>query len=213
MPNLYKKELLTRRAIFAAVPGLEVAEALFAANAGQMFCVKNSKLQYVVVNDAFVERSRVAGRAAVLGKTAREIFPPWLAAGYEQQDDVVLNAGRALADKLEMITNADGSVGWYLTQKQPVRDVAGRVVALASVSTDLHAPVADDPRLGKLAGAIERLQARLCRATPHCRTRQRCGHVAQPVRTADARAAALIAKAIADPRPCRSRRPAVARNR
>jgi AraC-like DNA-binding protein len=158
MPILYKNQILSRSALFAAVPGLEVAEALFAGAATQMFCIKNNRLQYVSVNDAFVARSRVSGRAAVLGRTAREIFPPRLAAGYELQDDAVLTQGRTLSDKLEMITNSDGTAGWYLTQKQPVRDSAVRVIAIASVSTDLHAPVADDPRLGALAGAIEQIR-------------------------------------------------------
>ena len=164
MPSLYKSTETLRAILFDAVPGLNVVEALFESSVTQMFCIKNSRLQYVSVNDAFVARSRVPGRASVLGRTAREIFPPRLAAGYELQDDVVLKQGRPVVDKLEMITNADGTVGWYLTQKHPVRDGNGEVIAVASVSTDLHSPVADDPRLGALAGAIETLHREF--ATP-----------------------------------------------
>ena len=158
MPTLYKNTLTSRTAIFAAAPGLSVMEALFDSLYDQMFCVKNAKLQYVCVNAAFVTRAGLPHRSAAIGRTAADVFPPLLAAGYEQQDELIFTTGRAYRDKLEMITNPDGSTGWYLTQKQPIRDAAGRVIALAAVSSDLHMPAADDPRLTALAGAVERIQ-------------------------------------------------------
>jgi AraC-like DNA-binding protein len=95
--------------------------------------------------------------AAVLGKTASQLFPPLLAAGYEQQDSLIFATGRSFTDKLELITNADGTTGWYLTQKHPVRDAEGRIVAIASVSSDLDRPKSDDPRLTAVADAIEQI--------------------------------------------------------
>lgn len=148
----------TRAALFAAVPGLRVAEALFATSRDQMFCIKNCRREYVAVNQAFVLRSRVRAASAVLGKTAAELFPPLLAAGYDQQDGVVLLAGRAFTDKLELITNPDGSTGWYLTQKQPVLDPAGRAIAIVSVSADLGRPTGGDPRLAAVAEAVDLIQ-------------------------------------------------------
>jgi AraC-like DNA-binding protein len=100
----------------------------------------------------------VPNKAALLGKTAREIFPPLLAAGYEQQDDEVFATGREVRDKLEMVTNPDGSTGWYLASKVPVQDERGNVIALAGASCDLRSPTARDPRLAVLGGAIERIQ-------------------------------------------------------
>jgi len=57
-----------------------------------------------------------------------------------------------------MITNPDGNIGWYLSDKVPVRNQAGRVIAIAGVSRDLQSPADHDPRYAKLAWAIEHMQ-------------------------------------------------------
>ena len=152
MPNLYK----SNGDIFAASPGLAVTESLFEGVHDTVFCIKNRQRQYVSVNSAFVLRARVPNKQAILGRTAREIFP-LLAAGYEQQDDIVFATGQEVRDKLEMVTNPDGTTGWYLAQKVPVRNDRGEIIALAGASCDLRAPTSRDPRLAALGGAIDRI--------------------------------------------------------
>lgn len=125
----------------------------------ELFCLKDWEGRYVAVNAAFQRHCRVETRSQVLGRTAREIFPALLAAGYEQQDQLIFLRGQEVRDRLEMITNPDGSAGWFLTDKVPVRDVAGAVVGLAALSRNLHAPGADDPRLGRLARAVDMMRA------------------------------------------------------
>lgn len=123
-----------------------------------VFCIKNREGQYLAVNQAFLRRVRLNDRTQLLGRTAREVFPALLAAGYEQQDALVFSRGEEIRDRLEMITNADGSAGWYLADKVPVRDASGDVIALAGISRDLHSPTESDPRLGRLASAVERMR-------------------------------------------------------
>jgi AraC-like DNA-binding protein len=147
-----------RAEIFSAAPGLAVSEQLFDAVDDAVFCIKNRALQYVAVNTAFVARARMRSKESLLGRTAREIFPPALAAGYEQQDAKVFATGTGIHDKLEMVTTLDGSAGWYLAQKVPVRDSRGRIVALAGVSRDLRAPVTGNPQFAAVAVAIRRMQ-------------------------------------------------------
>ena len=158
MPNLYKDALMSPREIFAAAPGLAATQRLFEGVHDAIFCVKNRHRQYVAVNSAFVVRAQVQNRTALLGRTAREIFPPLLAAGYEQQDDLIFNTGQDVCDKLEMVTNPDGSTGWYLSQKVPVLDVRGTIIALAGTSCDLKSPTSRDPRLAALGGAIDQIR-------------------------------------------------------
>jgi len=169
MPNLHKQPLFAllgcvtdpkrlREEIFAAAPGLAVSEKLFDAVDNVVFCIKSRDRRYVSVNEAFVSRANVPNKAAVLGRTAREIFPANLAAGYELQDDIVFSTGQEVHDKLEMITNHDGTTGWYLAQKVPVHDARQNVIALAGISYDLGAVAAAGSHLGGLAGAIETIQ-------------------------------------------------------
>lgn len=149
-----------RRDLHRLVPGLAAADALFDSLADVIYCVKNRQRQYVSVNQAFVARVRLPSKAALLGRTAREIFPVPLAAGYEQQDDTVFRTGREIRDRMERITDAGGEPGWFLAHKVPVRDGQGHVVALAGISRDLRAPTRTSPGYAAVAGAIEVLQNR-----------------------------------------------------
>ena len=145
-------------------PGSEPVGAaaleLFAALTGVMFCVKDRAGRYVEVNDAFVRRARARSRAAVIGRTARELFVPVLAERYEQQDARVLATGRVLRHELELIRGRGGAPGWYLSTKVPLVD-DGRVVGVAGVSEDLREADADDAALQALAAVVEVVHARL----------------------------------------------------
>ena len=54
-----------------------------------------------------------------------------------------------------MITNSDGGVGWYLSDKIPIRNREGDVIGIAGVSRDLRSSADNDPRYAKLARVIE----------------------------------------------------------
>jgi AraC-like DNA-binding protein len=157
MPILYKGRADLSSDIFNQAPGLAVSESLFEGVHDTVFCIKNRQRQYVSVNSAFVSRVRASDKFALLGRTAREVFPPLLAAGYEQQDDQVFSTGEEVRDKVEMVTNPDGTTGWYLAQKVPVKNSRGQIIALAGASCDLRSPTARDPRLAALGGAIDRI--------------------------------------------------------
>ena len=144
--------------VYLAAPGLAATVALFDSLDEVVFCVKNRKRQYVAVNMGFAKRVGRSSPREIVGRTARELFPPLLAAGYEQQDDQVFATGREIRDRLEMVTNPDGSTGWYLAQKTPVRNIRTEVIALAGISRDLQSPMGSDPRLVPIAGVIDEIQ-------------------------------------------------------
>lgn len=153
-----KSPEVLRASVFAAAPSLVVAEKLFESVEDAVFCVKNRNREYVAVNRAMVRRVGASGKSSLIGRTARDIFPPILAAAYEQQDDLILHTGTEIHDRLEMVTNTDGSPGWYLSQKIPVHDHQGRVIALAGISRDLRSPADSDPRLAVIGTIIEKIQ-------------------------------------------------------
>ena len=148
-----------RDSILASAPGLEAAEALFDTIGDVLFCVKDRARRYVAANDAFIRRAGLRHRAELLGRTAREVFPAILAAGYEQQDDEVFSKGATVRDRLEMITQADGSVGWFVSQKVAVKSATGEVIALAGISRDLDTPASRGSELGALAGVLDTLHS------------------------------------------------------
>jgi PAS domain S-box-containing protein len=147
-----------RRELFAKAPGLAVMERLLDHAEDLVFCIKNRSGQYLSVNETFLRRTRLASRSQLLGRTAREVFPALLAAGYEQQDAVVFKTGSEVHDRLETITHRDGTMGWYRADKVPVRDADGGIIALAGISRDLHVPATSDPKLGRLAAVVEKIR-------------------------------------------------------
>lgn len=155
-PRLSRPIQSLREVVLAAAPGLEAAETLFDALGDVLFCVKDRQRRYVAANDAFIRAAGLRSRAALLGRSAREVFPEILAAGYEQQDDEVFGKGATVHDRIEMVTRADGGIGWFVSQKVPVRDRAGGIVALAGISRDLSIP-AHAAELGPLASALDTL--------------------------------------------------------
>ena len=150
--------VLTHRRLLNEAPGVLAMEQLFQRLSGVLFCVKDREGRYLAVNDAFLRRARVSSPEDLIGRTAQEFFPPLLAAGYEQQDSLVISREREIHDRLEMITNPDGDIGWYLSDKVPVRNHDGHVIAIAGVSRDLQSTASHDPRYAKLAWAIEHMQ-------------------------------------------------------
>ncbi len=146
-----------RDSIFASAPGLEAAEVLLDTISDVLFCVKDRARRYVAANEAFIRRAGLRHRTELLGRTAREIFPAILAAGYEQQDDEVFSKGVTVRDRLEMITQAGGSMGWFVSQKVAVKSATGEVIALAGISRDLHKPAVSGGELGSLADTLDAL--------------------------------------------------------
>lgn len=158
MPNqtLKARSASRRDMIFAGAPGLEAAEFLFDTIGDVLFCVKDRERRYVAANDAFIRRAGLIHRNELLGRTAREVFPAILAAGYEQQDEEVFGKGATVRDRLEMITNG-GCMGWFVSQKIAVKNATGEIIALAGISRDLHQPAISGAELGPLAAVLDML--------------------------------------------------------
>ena len=144
--------------LFAAVPGLELTVRLFDRVGDIVFCIKDRAGRYVAANDAFAQRLGLKHTADLLGRTARDFFPAQLASVFEVQDREVIRTGRHVADKLELIFNRDGSLGWYLAQKEPVKDASGRVLGIVGISRNLRLHESDAPRIAGIAAAVARIR-------------------------------------------------------
>ncbi len=119
--------------------------------------MKDRSRRYVAANEAFIRLAGLQHRSELLGHTAREVFPAILAAGYEQQDAEAFSKGATVRDRLKMITQGGGKVGWFVSQKVAVKSAAGEVIALAGISRDLDTPAVRGSELGALAGVLDTL--------------------------------------------------------
>ena len=136
-------------------------ERLFAHLPDVVFCLKDRRRRYQAANPAFSLRLGINDPRRLLGRTAEEFFPEHLARVYREQDEQVLESGREMIDHLELVTNRDGSLGWYLASKVPLHNAAGEVIGLASISRDLGAPSQDDPEFPNLPRVVRHVREHL----------------------------------------------------
>lgn len=136
-------------------------ERLFAHLPDVVFCLKDRDRRYRAANLAFAQRLGFDHPRKLIGRVADEFFPPHLAAAYREQDMQVLESGREMSDRLELVTNRDGSLGWYLATKVPLHNAKGNVIGLASISRDLGAPSAEDTEFAGVARTVAFIQKNL----------------------------------------------------
>jgi AraC-like DNA-binding protein len=142
-----------------------------------VFFAKDTAGRYVAVNSTLVQRLGLPGKADLLGRTTRDVFPEPLGERYLTQDLGVCRTGREISDLLELHLYPDRLEGWCVTAKVPIRGAEGRVIGLAGTSRDVHSPAAEGS-MGELAEAVLRIRE----------------HPDRPLRVADLAASAHLSE-------------------
>jgi PAS domain S-box-containing protein len=143
---------------FRGSDDLGLLEKLFGQLPDVVFFVKDRQGRYSRFNETLLERCGVRERRKLLGLTAEKVFPKPLGESYTAQDQLVLEQGVEIRDKLELHIYPGGGQGWCLTFKMPLRDAAGTITGLVGISRDLHRPDEHDVDYRRLACAVEHLQ-------------------------------------------------------
>jgi len=110
--------------------------ALIDAVPDPIFC-KDRVGRYVLTNRAHAERLHIAP-GACLGKTIDDM--PQLAdiaASLKADDQCVLETGQPVLNREEPFTWQDGTKGWYLTSKYPLKNSQGEVVGLVGIARNV----------------------------------------------------------------------------
>jgi AraC-like DNA-binding protein len=146
---------------FKRVASPRFCDRLFGQLPDVVFCMKDEHRRYQAANAAFAARAGQSAPSALHGKTAEDFFPAELAATYREQDEMVLSTGGEMIDRLELITNPGGALGWYLATKVPLHDADGRVIGIASISRDLATPSAEDVEFAGVHRIVSHIQKNL----------------------------------------------------
>jgi len=97
---------------------------------GISFFAKNESFQIVCANRAFLERFGFRTEAEIIGKTDYDLFPGSLAEKFRSDDVAVMQSGEARLNLLELFFNSQGLPDWFITNKLPVFDGAGKVIGV-----------------------------------------------------------------------------------
>jgi AraC-like DNA-binding protein len=143
-----------RTTLGASIGDVFFTEPLFDALPDVVFFVKDMEGRYVVINQTLARRCGVKDKAALLGRTAIEVFAQPFGSRFLAQDRAVLEEGVEIEDQLELHLYPNRAPGWCLTQKRPLRDAGGRIVGLCGVSRDLAMADHKNPAYQKVAQAV-----------------------------------------------------------
>ncbi|MGD7654778.1 MAG: helix-turn-helix domain-containing protein [Verrucomicrobiales bacterium] len=133
-------------------------EQLFEGLEDVMFSLKDRQDRYLSANKAFLLRVGIPKRSGIIGLRTKEVFPGTLARQFEEQDAEILRGKNSIYNRLDVVTNPDGSLGWYITDKVPVRDHHRRVVAVASTTRDLKRPADQNSEMAEIVKFVITMQ-------------------------------------------------------
>lgn len=97
---------------------------------GTLFFAKDCEGSLMAGNPAFVRRCGFQTEDEMIGITDRAIFPPRLADKYRKDDERVISTGKPLLGIIELFPNLEGKPEWFITDKLPLLDVAGKICGL-----------------------------------------------------------------------------------
>jgi PAS domain S-box-containing protein len=116
---------------------------------------KDMSCRKTLANLAEVRNLRVHAEADVLGKDDFELYPKELADGFFADDQVVLQTGQPVLNRVEYIFDEKGEKRCLLTSKLPLRDKEGRTIGLVGIGRDITERQRAEDQLRKLSLAVE----------------------------------------------------------
>ena len=99
--------------------------------------LKDTTGHYMLDNAAHLRFLGMTSTSQLIGKTVRDLFSPEEAARFQEDDDYVFATGKAIFNREECRSGADGVHRWSATSKLPFHDESGKMIGLICVSRDI----------------------------------------------------------------------------
>ena len=97
---------------------------------GTLFFAKDRSGRLMAGNPAFIKRCGFTSEDDLAGSDDSMIFPSRLAEKYRKDDELVMSSGKPLLGLIELFPNSEGKPEWFITDKLPLIDHAGKVCGL-----------------------------------------------------------------------------------
>jgi len=108
----------------------------FMENISDYIYFKDKEKRFVRVNKAKAEQLNMTIEK-MIGKTDFDFYPQELAQQSSADDDLVIETGKSIIDKVEEIVHSDKTEHWVSTTKVPWYNREGKVTGLIGVSRDI----------------------------------------------------------------------------
>jgi len=115
----------------------QIALGLFEALPEVMFWIKDQAGVIIFANRACAEVLR-ASPEDLVGQTDHDLYPRAMAEVYQDDDETVFRTGKAMHNKLELLTRPGGAIEWRMASKIPLFDLNDVVIGTAGISKRLE---------------------------------------------------------------------------
>lgn len=127
-------EVTSEKRAAQSLAELETRFQAFLDHSPSVVYLKGTDLRFLLVNNRFLQLKGFT-LDQVVGSTDRELFGPEAAAGFNENDRAVMDRGEPMT--FEELLTIDGVTAIYLSNKFPVFDGDGALIAVGGVSTDM----------------------------------------------------------------------------
>jgi PAS domain S-box-containing protein len=128
-----------RRALLASVGEHTPFYRLFDHLPDVAFFLKDSNFRIMGASRLFYERFGFQEESQIIGKDDFELFPVRLAETFRKDDKAVLEEGEPRLNLVELFFNRQGIPDWFVTNKLPLRDSAGKVIGIMGTTASIEA--------------------------------------------------------------------------
>lgn len=119
---------------------LPLVEAALEQQAGVVLFIKDAALRYVSANRPMARLCGVAGKAELIGKSARDFFPDSISRLHEEQDRRVMRTRMPASGRLAVCIRDGARPAWLALDRRPVLDPSGIAVGVMGVGRSLDHP-------------------------------------------------------------------------
>ncbi len=123
-------KLAMQRDFLAQLGSEQQFRQLFEHLPGVYFFVKDEHSRMICASRPIVERLGCSREEEVIGSDDFDFFPPQVADNFIRDDRWVMATGQPLIGRVEIWYKAPGILDWFVTNKLPLRNAAGRVVGV-----------------------------------------------------------------------------------
>jgi len=112
-------------------------ESLFDHLPEVCFFVKDLESRLMMGNQALLRLLRQDSFDTVIGRSGSDFFPKGIADAFHADDQIVLQGGTPIHERVELMLDEEGGVSWFCTTKLPLYGEDGQVVGLKGVTRKL----------------------------------------------------------------------------
>jgi PAS domain S-box-containing protein len=123
--------------------------------------VKDAESRFITGNIAVAQVMGASQVEALIGKTDADFYPQALANQFREDEIAVIESGRALINKEELLIDAEGNEQILSTTKVPLGDQQGQVIGLVGIGRDVTQRKQVENERAQLFAAVSRQREEL----------------------------------------------------